>query len=328
MVIVFYEATTSDGNGMNMMKTPRYSEFKGYYNVDPRMIEDPNDPPDYSDYLWIQDGLDGPGYHEVDAIADLLEEFHASLGRSERAISYSLGFDDRTAGLFLLHSDLLTVSVMETLQNLLSRRAPLWRFVIPGENEGDTIVIYPSTIAYPTPGDPELIMKSIRESAADEYERTKAVFERQLRYVKRVIKDALPPKGIPYDPVIVAAFDSESGNCDDLCVWLLQDGYAHAGRSWLPDQDLGDGFLGEISLPNSDVTVDGTLAPYMEAGAEFVGELSVWAYSKQDFHGELILVNPATKEQVRRPIPPSSILSDKDVKLFLAKGGNGGRITG
>lgn len=301
-----------------MKTTPRYSEFKGYYNVDPEALDDPRDPQEPDQYLFTEPGLGHPGHLEVDAIADLLEELNSQLQHPNRAITYSLGFDDRTAGVTFLDLDLLTTETLERLREMLASQAPLWRIVITGPDDDSTIIIYPSAVVYPSEEAPEQSVARIRQSLVEERDRTTGVFERQLQYVQNVLKVEASQLTRPYEPAILAAFDTESGDDSELCVWLLQDGYAIKNRCWIPETDRGDGFCGPCGTAQYDVRQDGTLTGFMKAGAQFLGRLTALSYHKHDFTGEIILINPETQTPVRRAIPPSSILTDEQVKASLA----------
>ncbi|MEX0792923.1 MAG: hypothetical protein WD045_07275 [Pirellulaceae bacterium] len=300
-----------------MKTTPRYSEFKGFYNVDPEALDDPRDPQDPDQYLFTEPGLGHPGHLEVDAIADLLEELNSQLQHPDRAISYSLGFDDRTAGVTFLDFDLLTTATLERLREMLAAQAPLWRIVVAGPDDDSSIAVYPSAIVYPSEEEPEDSVARIRQSLADQRDRTTGVFERQLQYVQNVLKVEASQLTLPYEPVVLAVFDTESGDDSELCVWLLQDGYAIKNRCWIPETDRGDGFCGTCGTAQYDVRRDGTLTGFMKAGAQFLGRLTALAYHKQDFTGEIILVDPETQTAVRRAIPPSGILTDEQVKETL-----------
>jgi len=305
-----------------MKTTPRYSEFKGFYNVDPEAVDDLQDSQEPDQYLFTEPGLGHPGHLEVDAIADLLEELNSQLQHPERAISYSLGFDDRTAGVTFLDFELLTTATLERLREMLSSQAPLWRILITGPDDDSTIAIYPSAIVYPSEEEPEQSVARIRQSLADQRDRTTGVFERQLQYVQNLLKAEASQLTLPYEPLVLAVFDTESGDDSELCVWLLQDGYAIKNRCWIPETDRGDGFCGTCGTAQYDVRKDGTLTGFMKAGAQFLGRLTALAYHKQDFTGEIILINPETQSPVRRAIPPSSILTDEEVKESLTLEGS------
>lgn len=301
-----------------MTNTPRVADFKGLYNVDPTLVGETM--PFDEDFLCIRKGLAPPSYAEIDRVADLIVRFANEVGGSSDAVSYSVGFEDRTALVTFRLIDMLTNENLELLRQHLQDHTSDWRIIVCGVSDATSICIYPSKIVLPQDGNPSRVVGTIRDALIEQHENTDGVHERQLAYVKIKIRQAnIPP--IPYEPIILAAFDSERGNPEEVAIWILQSGYAHLGLSWLADDDMGDGFLGQLGSSEFDVTESRKLVGFMDAEDSFVGCLNAYAYDKSRFSHEIILVNPYTNEIQRRSISKSDLLSDHDVKAMLAQSG-------
>ncbi len=311
----------------DMTKTPTYRAFKGWYNVSPPTDTEHNEGADGSQFLCTGEGLRRPGLQEIDRLADWFvsldkklrkkQDTQAPSNEVDEAVSYHVGFEDRTAQLTFSNPDDMTMRLLEDIRIHLAKREPLWRVLILGDDDDTTIVVYPTAIILPGDGNPELQLTTIRERAKESHDRTDGVFDRQLAYVKRLLRSQAPLSDPPYLPRIICSFDSSRGDKKCMCIWVLQDGHTHTGRNSTPMEKTADGFIGACGGTCLDVVASGDVLEFLSAENGFVGELIAMSYDKSMFLGYIELLNPDNGKKLKYKIPSESILSDVTVRHRL-----------
>ena len=203
------------------------------------------------------------------------------------------------------------------LQGFLQAKAPLWRVVVRGIDDQTTIVVYPTAVVLPATTDRDTQLSTIREKMLHHRDRTVGVFNRQMEYAKQVLASWAPVSKPPYMPRVVWPLGSDKGDTQCLAIWILEDGYGHEKRSWIPDDETTDGFQGIAGMTGLDVTEDGHVAAYMTAGDKFVGVLTGLIYSKRAFRGSIELREPSTGKRQKFEIAEETVLSDEEVQRRL-----------
>lgn len=237
-------------------------------------------------------GLAPPELDEVDEIASLLEKLKRSYFANS---SYNVGFQDRSAGIYLGDPRQLSRSSLEVVRRALSSCNKNWRILFLGRAPSETIFIYPDEIVYPEAWDQtdEGIDGAIALAIEDEMkllDQTKGDVERQRNYVYSELRRLFPTREMPIrNPQIVCVFDTCEGNPEEISVWLLD----NPSDSWLPNDLLEDGCLGY--LEECWISQSGETCLVAECEGAWA-RLWLLAYNREKFHGEILLVDPSSKE--------------------------------
>lgn len=234
--------------------------------------------------------LEPPTYDEINEIADIFQ----TLNGKSRLLTYSAGFYDRTAFVTIDQADYVNPTFVENLQRRLAQVNGQWRIVLQGATAEDCVTVYPSKVILHGNKKLDTVLQKIRSDLIQHKASTEGVVQWQIDYVAKLLPDRIRNFDLIglFPPKIVAAFDRGPGKQNNYCVWLLEPGYPHQKKSWLPDYDLGDGYRGVNGFMTFDVTKEGKMVPFLEAGRQFVGAINGLAYDKTNLKDKLIFQHP------------------------------------